>query len=593
MDPKYITLVQILDDLRLEAPESNRKYRPDSENIEEINSARSLALTHLFLKVKYGLDSFVEREKRTCDGSCDGGLDAYFIDRSTHKIFLIQSKFRTSAEGFKEKEISADELVKMELDRILKGKHDNSNCTSYNGRILSFQRELQKIGDIALYEYQVIILANLKRYNNAQIKQLLGNFEYKIYDFATTFEELVFPFCSATYYDPSQIQIEINLSQKQQPNLSQTITLQGGMSDITVLFAPTKEIGRIMSKYRNALLKFNPRNYLSLTRNPVNKRIHESIVDLSTNEFAILNNGITFISDEIALTQRAGRENVGQLIITGPQIINGGQTACTLSEIYEKEFPEKPHIFDGKEVMLKIINLQGVGPQKAAIIEAVSNATNRQTKVTEADRRSNSILFMKIQKALFSDFGHFFERKEGEFYYGLDCGVLNKRFVIDRVDLVRAYMAFTGNPSRARGQSEAELFTEETMMTLFGQKPIIHDIFFAYRVYSTIKGLERLHNKGKFLPYRRLGNAFRYGKFAMVAAIGVNQPKVDPDLIKLDQDAALLVKKSLTAWAKFEKFSTAGNGNQDYFGHGEKDFDNYYKGSTLNADIKLFWRGLL
>jgi hypothetical protein len=593
MDPKYLTLVQILDDLCTEAPESNQKYRPNSSNLEEINCARSLALTHLFLKVKCGIDTFTERENLTCDGKSDGGLDAYFIDRSTRKILLLQAKFRTTAEGFKDKEVSADELVKMELDRILKGKHDNSNGTSYNGKVHSFQKELQKIGDIALYHYQVIILANLKRYKDAQIKQLLGNFDYEIFDSSKIYDELVFPFCSSTYYDPSQIQIEINLSQKQQPNLAQTISVQGGNSEITVLFAPTKEVGRIMSKYRNALLKFNPRNYLSLTRNPVNKRIHESIIGLSTNEFAILNNGITFIADEIALTQRSGIENVGQLIITAPQIINGGQTASTLSEIYEKEYPGNTHVFDGKEVMLKIINLEGVGTRKPEIIEAVSNATNRQTRVTEADRRSNSLLFMKIQKALFSDFGYFFERKEGEFFYGIDCGVLTKRIVIDRADLVRSYMAFTGDPSKARGQAESELFTEETILTLFSGTPTIPEIFFAYRVYSTIKELERLHKRGKFLPKRRLGNAFRYGKFAVVASIGVNQPKVNTDIDKIDRDVVSLTQKVLKNWAQFEKFAIAGTANKDYFGRGEKDFDNYYKGSSLNADIKSFWRGVI
>ena len=103
MDPKYDTFLQVLDDLRLQAPESNNKYRPNVTNIEEINQARSLAFAHLFLKVKCGIDPFIERDKRTTDGSADGGLDAYYIDRSNHKIYLIQSKFRTTAEGFREK----------------------------------------------------------------------------------------------------------------------------------------------------------------------------------------------------------------------------------------------------------------------------------------------------------------------------------------------------------------------------------------------------------------------------------------------------------------------------------------------------------
>ena len=590
-DPKYTTFLKVLDRLRAEAPESDNRYHPDPKNPEEINAARSLAFAHLFLMIKCGLDAFRTRAKHVTDGKSDGGLDAFYIDRETRTILLIQSKFRATPQGFKEKEISSDELVRMELERILKGKQENTNSTRYNGKILDFQRELQSIGDIALYEYRVVLLSNLTRYNESQVKQLLGGFPYEVFDFRRTYDELVFPLCSATYFDPDRIQIEINLSQKQQASLSQTINVQGGESEVTVLFVPTSEIARVMSKYKNALLKYNPRNYLSLSHNPVNKKIRESIVSLPTNEFAILNNGITFTAHEVAITHRAGKENVGQLILVGPQIINGGQTACTLSEIYEKEYPDNPDIFAAKEVMLKIITLQDIGAGKPALVEAISNATNRQTRIDEPDRRSNSPIFMELQRRIFSNYGYYFERKEGEFYYGIDSGVLSSKLVVDRAELVKALLAFTGDPARARGSAETELFAAPNIAALFTAEDSFQPAFFAHRLLFNVKAYERLHKRGKYLPGRRLGNAFKYGKFAVVAAAGVNNPTIPADLQELESAAAKIVDKVIKKWSRFEAFAVRGASNIDYFRPGEKDFDNYYKGRTLNQDLKAFWRG--
>jgi hypothetical protein len=47
--------------------------------------------------------------------------------------------------------------------------------------------------------------------------------------------------------------------------------------NIKLLFVPTTEIGRIMQTYKNSILKFNPRSFLELKNNPVNREIEASI----------------------------------------------------------------------------------------------------------------------------------------------------------------------------------------------------------------------------------------------------------------------------------------------------------------------------
>src|ERR1035437_10095605 len=91
---KYEILVQVLDRLRSEAPTTFKSYHPESEDIDGVNAARSKAFIHLFLKVRFGLLSFDDREIYITEGTNDGGIDAYYIDTQTRTIFFVQSKFR-------------------------------------------------------------------------------------------------------------------------------------------------------------------------------------------------------------------------------------------------------------------------------------------------------------------------------------------------------------------------------------------------------------------------------------------------------------------------------------------------------------------
>ena len=119
---KYLTLLKILDKICEDAPSEFSSYKVDQSDRDALNQARSKAFIHLFLKVKCGVMSFEERHRLITDGTQDGGLDAYYIDRENKKLFLIQSKFRTNENNFESKKITAEDLVTIEVQRILKGE---------------------------------------------------------------------------------------------------------------------------------------------------------------------------------------------------------------------------------------------------------------------------------------------------------------------------------------------------------------------------------------------------------------------------------------------------------------------------------------
>ena len=168
---KYETLVNILDEIRKEAPVEYKKYYPKVDEQEKLNHARSRSYIHLFLKVKFGLLDFVEREKYISDGSQDGGVDGYFIDEENKQIFFIQSKFRIYKDNFENKNIDLEEILAMELDRITQGENSDSNGVKYNSKIQTLIKKIQDIGDYAKYKEVVILLANLKDKHKNKLKK--------------------------------------------------------------------------------------------------------------------------------------------------------------------------------------------------------------------------------------------------------------------------------------------------------------------------------------------------------------------------------------------------------------------------------------
>jgi len=134
---KYAMLLRILDTLRAEAKETKwaSQYATESNDLDAIQQARSKAFIHLYLKVMFGIAEFSEREIYVTDGSNDGGIDGYYIDTETRRIYLLQSKFRNNERNFEQKEIEPKELLAMDVDRITKGQTENADGIPYNGKI--------------------------------------------------------------------------------------------------------------------------------------------------------------------------------------------------------------------------------------------------------------------------------------------------------------------------------------------------------------------------------------------------------------------------------------------------------------------------
>lgn len=572
---KYNILNKILDKISKDAPQEFVKYKLTKNN-ETNNQIRAKSLIHLFLMVRFGIQDFKEREKFITEGGYDGGIDAYYTDTVNKIVYIIQSKYRTTEDNFENKEIAIDEIIKMDIGRILRGETKDETGNDYNGKIKGFQRIYSELPEQGLYQRKVIFLCNLSSYRDEQIKRLIDNFDFEVFDHKKTYEKLVFPLLISTYFDPESLDISINLDNKEAPHLKQKITTKLGNFEIIVVFVPTYEIAKVMSKYKNALLVYNPRNYLSLEKNEVNKEIKKSILEFDTGEFAIFNNGITIFADAAGVNTSSGRQDIGTVTIRKPQIINGGQTAFTLSKLFDDgTLKEK---FDHKEVMLKIITpsySKESANDDIEIITNISKSTNKQSRIEEADMRANDSLQIELQKILFTSYGLFYERKVGEFEEATQKGFIEVSNLIKRDDLIKAYLSFKGEPGQAKNAKKDSLFENNKFYTIYNSIDDVDKICLSIKLFQKISILENQHKRKKDYNLEIYGHALKYGKNAMIYMYSLLfENKIDDNYI--DEN----IEKMLNNWNRFEKTIISDPDGKSIF--------NDYRNSSISEKIKSY-----
>lgn len=584
----YKTLCNVLDSLRNEAPAALTIYRPSNANQDAVIQARSRALLHLYLKARFGLGTFTSREQFVTDGPNDGGIDAFYVDEKAKRIHILQSKFRADAQNFSETAMTAGELLKMDIARIIKGKKEDEQGNKYNTHITkSLQKTIQSIPDIARYEYRVVLLGNTKNFSAGDIKKLVEGFDVEQFPHDRIYSDLLFPVVNGTYFSEPDLTIEINLANGGQTHLDYDVKAREQKTNIKLLFVPTKEIGRIMHTYKNTVLKYNPRSFLELSSNPVNLEIEASIRSNTNNEFALFNNGVTIISDQTAVNSNTAKADKAQIILRNPQLVNGGQTAFTLGRIYEDCERKKDFaVFKGKEVLLRVITFVAMqtsanAESRLKLLGEISKASNSQTKVDESDRRSNDPIQVKLQKHFFDAHGLYYERKRGEFSDGLRSGYITETSLVDRDKLVRVCLAGDYKISQARS-SISKFYQPQVLESLLRVKDIAKYAY-GYELLQLIEGLRRSKPKKPGDRYKTelYGQGLRYGQYALLAACinrGLpNAKTAEETLLKL-----------IAQWQAFETWAVKEKTNSAYKVDKSFDFANYYKGATVGADVKKY-----
>lgn len=599
MVTKYEMLVNAIDFLCKLAPLNQSSYNMEDKSEEEINNIRSKGYIHLYLLIKFGIQNFEERHSFITDGPNDGGIDAYYIDNEGKTIYIIQSKYRTNEKNYENKEINPTEIVAMEIKSILQGKQQGYNGCPYNGRIKGMQKKISELSNRSLYDVKIIILANLYHLDKVKIMDaLFKEYKYEIFNYKRAYLELVFPYCISTYYQNSLIVIDRNVKGIEQYYKESFQKTSYGKCTVILMFVPLRFVAEIVDKYKNSILQYNPRNYLSMSRNPVNKSI-SSALEQDNEDFALLNNGITMMCSDFDCCTQNGLDNSVNIHIVDPQIINGGQTGFTLSRMLY----DKPEQLEGKKVLLRIIATDkekkeankseeirsNLKDAYNSFVGMISDSTNLQTKIEEADRRSNLLIQREMQKRIFDYYGLLYERKKGEFEEAIHNKIISNDQVIKRDTFVRCIWAAKGDCSKAMSDSKTELFSEENFNNSINSELNMPIAVYSYIIYTLVCQKEVKNKHAKDVVG---GNGTRYGKYALVSAISM----LSKDLVDEKKDLKELMKiaeKSLdimiNKWEDFENYVCNLNTNDNYFNK-ERNFYNYYKSQNVKKDVKEYWK---
>lgn len=315
------------------------------------------------------------------------------------------------------------------------------------------------------------------------------------------------------------------------------------------------------------------------------------------------------LSDETNYNENIGIKDKAQLTVTNGQIINGGQTAFTLSLIYDsilKENRNPIEVLGGKEVLLKVITFDKSNEdtnteKRLQLIEAISKATNQQTEVTEADRRSNDKIQIEIQEKIFNNFGYFYERKRGEFGDGIRNKYIDRSLIINRDHFIRICMAIDSKPSQARRNSENVNFSESNFKSVLKDSEKYKDYFYGFACFEFLNRLQNTFEKSNNNNFGEInyGNALRYGKYAVVSVFSRLREQIEP----CDSYSTEIEKTTfeiLTKWIEFEKYAESQFNNSGYFRKKiddetndvrlELNYTGYYKGRTINDDLRGFFK---
>jgi hypothetical protein len=215
------------------------------------------------------------------------------------------------------------------------------------------------------------------------------------------------------------------------------------------------------------------------------------------------------------------------------------------------------------------------------LIGDISRASNSQTKIEESDRRSNDEIQLKLQQQFFATYGLYYERKRGEFADGIRSGYIARDQLVIREKVIRIALAAEYRVNQARS-SISKFFDEDRLRGLLKVKDV-EKYAYGYEVERLLDTKRKAKPKSKGDRYhtKEFGQALRYGQYAVVAVcinLGLAHNKSEPEAIEA----------VLKSWKAFESSASTKASNAIYNADGSFDFVNYYKGSTINSDLKSF-----
>ncbi len=424
-------------------PSKNEQHSRDIERI--VNRFQDLAETNFDGKLEraflfWAVDTYLDQAgnrpteddllSNITDGKGDLELDAYYIDDEEQTVYLFQSKFRSSPDTLKMKDLLnfLDVPRKLTTPQIL--------TTITNEHLLEFAPPFRSCL-LEEYRLELVYVTTQRSTKPVLARAGLWSEESLVLEVGGTFIDVdhMASICDIndllriidSLSEHKEIEIGLKLEEK-----SFHLASSGGFRCLAATIT-LDELASMFDKHRYAIFRYNPRGPLGNAG--VNREIRESLNDeIKRPLFHLMNNGLSAVC--AAFTDPKEGVDGYTTTVRDFQIVNGCQTTFTVWDHWRRA----GELEDAK-VMLKLVE----GSQ--SLRHWISSSSNKQSQMKDWDFLFDDDDQQRLQKEFMElDPPIFYELRRGEQKYVAQ----NKDEKVAIRDIAQATWAFLGSPGEAK-----------------------------------------------------------------------------------------------------------------------------------------------
>tara|TARA_R110002033_G_scaffold1268_2_gene11700 strand:- start:125 stop:1936 length:1812 start_codon:yes stop_codon:yes gene_type:complete len=464
------------------------------------------------------------------DMANDLGNDAIFTNQANNEILVFQFKYSKNQLlntneikknkrfvdwiiGLTDENLSANHKLKKVIDEELSPILTPENIKANNFYITFYYIDADFIGNIktdinALHtNYKdKNINFDIRYYNYQELEELYDDIEIPKNEVELRFVANEIFSKNLIYYDNDETELE---------------------TVVTSIYA--NSLKPIIEDKKELILALNVRYYKG--ENDINSKIKKEYSKGEKSNFWILNNGINGVCQDFTINDN------NTLTIKNFQIVNGGQTAKTLTRIVN-DLP------DNVQILLRLTKVKDKA-RTSKISMDIAVASNSQNAISARDLHSGDRIQNKIFEHL-NNVGVFYDKKDGEWAtvnkkkYRNPFGKSPMHLKIRNLDLGVSYLSFYLQlPISTVGRHKlvfSELYYDRIFDSSKNEDDQFYKLILAYRIAERINDIK----SEKYNNYEILWNNYINDVLLSLSALYFFQDK----LHKIDSPESLISELS-------------------------------------------------
>jgi hypothetical protein len=464
------------------------------------------------------------------DMSNDLGNDAIFTNQANNEILVFQFKYSKNQLlntneikknkrfvdwiiGLTDENLSANHKLKKVIDEEISPILTPENIKTNNFFITFYYIDVDFIGNIktdinALHtNYKdKNINFDIRYYNYQELEELYDDIEIPKNEVELRFVANEIFSKNLTYYDNDETELE---------------------TVVTSIYA--NSLKPIIEDKKELILALNVRYYKG--ENDINSKIKKEYSKGEKSNFWILNNGINGVCQDFTINDNS------TLTIKNFQIVNGGQTAKTLTRIVN-DLP------DNVQILLRLTKVKDKA-RTSKISMDIAVASNSQNAISARDLHSGDRIQNKIFEHL-DNVGVFYDKKDGEWAtvnkkkYRNPFGKSPMHLKIRNLDIGVSYLSFYLQlPISTVGRHKlvfSELYYDRIFDSSKNEDDQFYKLILAYRIAERINDIK----SEKYNNYEILWNNYINDVLLSLSALYFFQDK----LHKIDSPESLISELS-------------------------------------------------